>query len=112
MFPDLPSDRGLTAEERVQLAELERLLGENDPQLVRKFDAGHPSTPPLPRAVVAVLVAVAVGLVLAALAVGGPGGAAAMLVSVLLTPVVLVGVRRWRRFWASRPGRPRAPQRA
>lgn len=110
MFPDLPSDRGLTAAERLQLAELERLLGEDDPQLVQKFDAGHPSTPPLPRPVVAALVAVAAALVLAAVAVGGPGGGAAVLAAVLLTPVVLLGIRRLRRRWETHTPPPRKPQ--
>lgn len=110
MFPDLPSDRGLTAAERLQLAELERLLGEDDPQLVRKFDAGHPSAPPLPRPVIAALVAVGVALVLAALAVGGPGGAAAVLLAVLLTPAVLLGLRRLRRQWETQTPPPRKPQ--
>ena len=112
MFPDLPSDRGLTAEERLQLAELERLLGQDDPQLVRKFDAGHPSTPPLPRAAVAVLAAVAAGLVIAAVLVGGLGGGVAVLAAVLLTPVVLLGLRRLRRLWVSRAPKPHAPQKA
>ncbi|WP_214402714.1 DUF3040 domain-containing protein [Pseudonocardia lacus] len=90
MFPDLPSDRRLTNAERKQLAELERRLTEDDPELIRRFSIGGSTAEPLPKAALAVYAAVACALLLAAAFIGGVAGAAAVAGSIALTGLVLV----------------------
>jgi hypothetical protein len=99
MFPDLPSDRRLTAAERSQLAELERRLAESDPELSRTFRTGRAAR--LPRPAIAVYTLVGAVLLMAATIVGGFGGAAAVGLSLVLTVVVLMLPRRL-------PSKPRA----
>ena len=102
MFPDLPSDRRLTNAEQMQLADLERRLTEDDPELIRRFSAGGPVAEPLPRSALALYGAVAAALLVAAVLVGGVGGAAAVAASIALTAVVLL-VPRLRARRAARP---------
>jgi Flp pilus assembly protein TadB len=97
MFPDLPSDRRLTNAEQLQLADLERRLTEDDPELIRRFRADPAAGEPVPRAILAVLAALACGLLVAAVLVGGAGGGAAVAASLALTGLVVV-VPRLRRL--------------
>ncbi|MCO1660663.1 DUF3040 domain-containing protein [Pseudonocardia humida] len=105
MFPDLPSDRRLTNAEQMQLADLERRLTEDDPELIRRFSTGGSTVEPLPKAALAVYAVVACALLLAAAFVGGVGGAAAVAGSIALTALLLL-VPRLR---ALRKPRPVAP---
>jgi Flp pilus assembly protein TadB len=97
MFPDLPSDRRLTNAEQLQLAELERRLTEDDPDLNRRFSTGGPTADPVPRTILAIYAVVACALLVMAVIVGGLGGAAAVAASIALTGLVVVVPRLRRR---------------
>ena len=107
MFPDLPSGRRLTHAEQMQLADLERRLTEDDPELMRRFSTGGPTAEPLPKAALAVYAAVACALLVAAVLIGGVGGAAAVAGSIALTGLVVV-VPRLRTLRRHRPVGPPA----
>ncbi len=98
MFPDLPSGRRLSDAERLQLAELERRLQEDDPTLARAFGSGRAGPPapplePLPQATLVAFAVAAVVLLVAAVIVGGVGGAAAMAASLAGTAGVVTARR-------------------
>jgi hypothetical protein len=87
MFPDPSSQRRLTETELSQLAELERRLGEEDPELVRAFASGPVTR--IPRVAALVYLAVSIALLLSAAVIGGFGGATAVTAALLLTAAVV-----------------------
>ena len=93
--PDPSSRRRLTETELSQLAELERRLGEEDPELVRAFGSGPVTR--IPRVAALVYLAVSIAMVLAAAVIGGFGGAVAVTAALLLTPVTIFVPARVRR---------------
>jgi Flp pilus assembly protein TadB len=98
MLADQPHGRRLTASERIRLDELERQLGNDDPQLAEALRQGVPPGSPR-RAVVAGTAMAAALLVLLAALAGGTTGAASM----VLILIVLLGV--WALTWHRRARR-------
>jgi Flp pilus assembly protein TadB len=98
MLADQPHGRRLTASERMRLDELERQLGNDDPQLAEALRQGLPPSTPRRAVVAGTAMAAAVLVLLAALA-GGTTGAASMVITlvVLLAVWVLTWHRRARR---------------
>jgi hypothetical protein len=101
MLADRPDGRRLTADEQRQLDDLERRLlhGPAAPRRTAKVGLAAITRPTLDRRVLAVGVVVLGGLLVLAVIVGGPAGAAATGCALLATLVgyrlLRVGLRRW-----------------
>lgn len=96
MLADRPHGRRLSAAERMRLDDLGRRLAQDDPALAEALRQGRPRPQRLMTFLRGGVSAVACGLVVLAVLVGGVGAAAAMALSVAAT-VLLVAAAHHRR---------------
>jgi hypothetical protein len=90
MLADRPDGRRLTADEKAQLEDLERRLLTGPPAPSRPVPTGLAATmrPTVDRTLLLVGVIAACAMLLVAVLVGGPGGAAATGVALLATAII------------------------